>query len=104
MVISMNQRRRPLERTRKYDIWAEHRSSAVGPYQLVLQVVDELSGDGTMLIRASYRRDETMRPSQPMFESGCWVEVLSAAIRDPAFFSDDEVEALRQACDARGAS
>lgn len=99
----MNAQRRPIERTRKYDVWAERRSEHVGPYQLALQVIDELAGDGTMLIRAIYRRDDVARPSQPKFESERWVEVLEGAIVDPTFFSDVQVERLAAACAARGA-
>ena len=101
MVLFMTPPRRPIERTRKYHIWAEHRSAHVGPYQLVLQVIDELSGDGTMLVRAGYRKDELARPSQPTFEAERWVEVLEAAIGDETFFTDEQVARLKAACDVR---
>lgn len=99
----MTGRKRPIERTRKYDIWAEQRSSAIGPYELVLQVIDELAAgeDDGYLIRASYRRDGVMRPSQPTFEADKWVEVLAGAIADSEFFDDEQVAQLRKACDER---
>jgi len=98
----MDARRRPIERTRKYDVWAEQRSQAVGPYELVLQVIDDLAAnDGEYLIRASYRRDGVMRPSQPTFGANRWVEVLTGAMSDPEFFTDEQVAQLRTACEAR---
>ncbi len=104
MMIGMNERRRPIERTRQYDIWAEHRSSKLGPYELVLQIVDELSGDGTYMLRAGYRKDGVMRPSQPTFEPARWVEALEQAIADPECFTIEQVERLAAACAQRSAS
>jgi hypothetical protein len=104
MVAPMNPRRRPIERTRQLDIWAEHASSPIGAehYRLVLQLVDRLDDpDATPLLRAGYRRDGVMRPSQPMFGADQWVEVLEQAIADPECFTDEQVVRLSRACARR---
>ena len=100
----MNPRRRPIERTRQLDIWAEHASRPIGAenYRLVLQLVDRLDDPGaTPLLRAGYRKGDIMRPSQPMFEAECWVEVLRQAIADPDCFSDSQVAQLYEATSER---
>jgi len=91
--------RRPLQRTRQYDIWQEYRSDTIGPYQLVIQLVDSLSDEtGTMMLRAGYRKDGDMRPSAPMFEATHWVDVLTAAIADDEMFTDELVDRIAAAC------